>query len=141
MKHKTPTTADLRDATAWYDRRARLEPRAEAVSFDQEQDAIAVRLVGGVTLLLPIAMIPELADASPKQLRTVYAGWQGEAISLDELDIDISVPGLLQNLLGTLSAAAIGSRGGQARTAAKARAARANGKRGGRPRKASAPSA
>jgi hypothetical protein len=139
MKHKTPTTADLRSATAWYERRARLEPRAEAVSFDPAQDAIAVRLVGGVTFLLPIAMMPELAEASPQQLRTVYAGWQGEAISLDELDVDISVPGLLQNLLGTRSAAALGSRGGRARTAAKAHAARANGKRGGRPRKAPMP--
>jgi hypothetical protein len=77
-----------------------------------------------------------LAGAKPKQLKTVRAGFGGESITLDDLDVDISVPGLLRDLVGMTSAAALlGRKGGSATSEAKAAAVRENGKRGGRPRK------
>jgi hypothetical protein len=51
------------------------------------------------------------------------------------LDADLYVPALLEGVLGSRRwmAARLGAVGGQARTQAKAAAARANGRRGGRP--------
>jgi hypothetical protein len=51
------------------------------------------------------------------------------------LDADLYVPGLVEGTLGSRQwMQHIGQLGGLARTAAKARAARTNGKKGGRPR-------
>jgi hypothetical protein len=53
------------------------------------------------------------------------------------LDADLYVPGLLSGALGSRAwmAAQLGAEGGRASTPAKAEAARANGAKGGRPRK------
>jgi hypothetical protein len=57
-----------------------------------------------------------------------------------KLDAHLYLPALMQGIFGTKAwmAAQLGASGGRARSAAKAAAARANGKRGGRPRKAAA---
>jgi hypothetical protein len=56
------------------------------------------------------------------------------------LDVDLSVPGLIAGVFGGGAwmrqlGRQMGKKGGSARTQSKARAARENGKRGGRPRK------
>jgi hypothetical protein len=54
-----------------------------------------------------------------------------------KLDADLWLPALLEGVFGSRRwmAARLGARGGKAKSKAKARAARANGKLGGRPRK------
>jgi hypothetical protein len=52
------------------------------------------------------------------------------------LDVDVYVPGLVERTFGSrLFAAATGRGGGRTRSKAKAAAAKANGAKGGRPRK------
>lgn len=63
------------------------------------------------------------------------AAMNGEALTVEDLDVDVSIPGLLRDLVGvTAAAAALGRKGGSARSEAKAAAVREYGKRGGRPR-------
>jgi hypothetical protein len=62
----------------------------------------------------------------------------GLGLHFPKLDADLYLPALLDGWLGSRRwmAARMGERGGRARSAAKRTASRANGKLGGRPRKA-----
>jgi hypothetical protein len=69
-------------------------------------------------------------------LNALYPSFAGEAISQDELDVDMSVPGLLREFFGVRTAASImGKIGGSVTSAAKTAAVRQNGRLGGRPLK------
>ena len=136
MTSKDLTLSQIRTAQARADERARIEPRADQVRYDEKKGLVVMDLHGGAILGLPVSVIRELRNAQPKELRSIRAGFGGESISLDALDIDISIPGLLKDLVGMTSAAALlGRKGGAAKSDAKAAAVRENGKRGGRPRK------
>lgn len=63
----------------------------------------------------------------------VYGDGEGYGLHWESLDVDFTVPGLLAGMFGTQSWMA--RQGGQARSDAKAAAARANGRKGGRPKK------
>jgi hypothetical protein len=140
MTSKVPTIADIRAAQARGEGRARIEPRADRVSYDAKNRLIMLDLRGGAILGLPVSAIRELAGAKTSQLKTVRAGFGGESITLEDLDIDISIPGLLRDLVGMTSAATLlGRKGGSAKSEAKSAAVRENGKQGGRPRKAPQP--
>jgi protein involved in temperature-dependent protein secretion len=131
------TLDEIAAARGRADERNRIEPRADRVDYDQKKGHIVLHLRGGAILALPVSTIRELRDVEPKELRAIRAGFGGESISLDALDIDISIPGLLRDLVGMTSAAALlGRAGGAATSDAKTAAVRENGKRGGRPRKA-----
>jgi len=140
MTSKPPTLADIRAAQARGEGRARIEPRADRVRYDAKSHLIMLDLRGGAVLGLPVSAIRELAGAKPNQLKTVRAGFGGESITLEDLDVDISIPGLLRDLIGITSAATLlGRKGGSAKSEAKAAAVRENGKHGGRPRKSPRP--
>ena len=140
MTQKRPTLSEIRAAQERGEERARIEPRAERVSYDPKNRLIMLDLRGGAVLGLPVGAIRELAGAKPSQLKTIRAGFGGESITLEDLDVDISIPGLLRDLVGLTSAATLlGRKGGSAKSEAKAAAVRENGKQGGRPRKAPQP--
>jgi hypothetical protein len=62
----------------------------------------------------------------------------GLGIHFPKLDADLYLPGVLEGFLGSKRwmASRLGQAGGKSRTAAKRAAARANGRMGGRPKKA-----
>lgn len=133
---KHPSHDEILAAEQRAENRAAIEPRAESVHYIQKTNSIILTLKGGAGVVLPVGSIRELDGAKPAQLRTVRVDFGGEAITIDSLDVDISVPGLLRDLVGITSAATIlGQKGGRARSDAKTAAVRANGKRGGRPPK------
>jgi len=74
-----------------------------------------------------------LEGATEDQLAGVEVLGAGSGLHWEALDVDLSVPALLAGLFGTR--AHMARRGGQATSPAKAAAARANGAKGGRPRK------
>lgn len=113
-------------------------PRAESAHYDAERDRVIVRLVTGVEIGFAPRDAQGLQDASGEDLAVIEVEPFGLGIHFPRLDADFSVPGLLQGMLGSRSwmAAQLGAAGGRARSTAKAAASRANGKRGGRPRKA-----
>src|SRR4051794_4578921 len=131
--------ADLREDTieAALERgkTARLrEPRAIAARYDRSLARVVVELSNGCTFAFPPKLAPELEHATAEQLGQVEVLGAGSGLHWEALDADLSVPGLLAGLFGT--AAHMARRAGQASSAAKAEAARANGRKGGRPPKA-----
>jgi hypothetical protein len=84
----------------------------------------------------PVGAIPALQSASASELATVEIDPSGGALRWDDLDVDLSVPGLLLCGVGIDEGRRhFASLAGSVRSEAKSRAARANGKKGGRPRK------
>lgn len=109
------------------------------VVYDPSREALLLTLRSGVEWTIPKRQIPELRRASAVDL--VQVELSGEAIRWESLDIDLSIPGLAIDMLGeTFFAKASGRIRGSVRSRAKAAAARTNGAKGGRPRKAAAPS-
>jgi hypothetical protein len=87
-------------------------------------------------MTIPRNVVPELQRASASKMESIVVSPAGDALSWPSLDVDVYVPGLVERAFGTrLFAAATGRRGGRRRSKAKAAAAKANGAKGGRPRK------
>lgn len=140
MKDKCPTTVEIRAAQVRAEKRARIEPRAEYVTGQPLTSSIKIGLRDDMTLEIPVWLISELAGASPEPLVHMRAAMNGRALTVEDIDVDVSIAGLLRDLVGvTAAAAALGRRGGSARSEVKAADVRGNGKRGGRPRKAPQP--
>ncbi|NEU73682.1 DUF2442 domain-containing protein [Hassallia byssoidea VB512170] len=112
------------------------EPRAQAAHYDLDLNRIVVELRSGATFLFPPELVQGLAGASPDNLNNVEVTPSGEGLHWEQLDVDMSIPALMLGIFGTKAwMAELGSRGGSVSSTAKAKAARENGKRGGRPRK------
>jgi hypothetical protein len=102
------------------------------LTFDVAHDVLDLTLVNGLRLFIPRSIIPTLAHMPPTSAKRMRLDTYGEAIEVPSEDIHVSVAGTLRKLVG----ADIASKGGRARTVAKAAAARTNGRLGGRPSKA-----
>ena len=113
------------------------EPHAKAVRFDAARRTLHVVLTNGASLSVPVRLLGALRSASAKDLSVVRVGPAGVGLRWERLDTDLSVAHLASTALGqsTLLRAA-GAVGGASRSRAKVLAARSNGKKGGRPRKA-----
>ena len=121
------------DAALARGRAARLaEPRAAGARYDGASGRVVVELTNGCTFAFPARLAQGLERATDEQLAAVEILGAGSGLHWEDLDVDLSVPGLLAGLLGT--AAWMAGRAGSATSPAKAAAARANGRRGGRPR-------
>lgn len=106
--------------------------------YDSNRDAIELTFRGGGVMLIPRALVRGLERASAKTCAALVLAPGGDAVSWPSKDLDVYVPGLVELAFGTqLFACATGRRGGMSRSDAKAAAARANGAKGGRPRKSS----
>jgi hypothetical protein len=106
-----------------------------AARYDKKDDAIVIELRSGFAVVVPRGRIKELENATPAQLEKVEL-W-GDGLHWESLDVDVGVPALLGRALGQNALSGeIGRRGGSTRSEVKAAAARANGAKAGRPRKA-----
>ena len=109
------------------------EPRALRASYDRSARMLAIELTNGSSFRLPTKLIPWLRDVPANQLAGVEVSPSGEGLHWESADVDLSVPGLLQQIFGTTSwMRQLASRGGRSRSPAKVRAARTNGAKGGR---------
>ena len=114
-----------------------LAPRAVSAHYDAGRNRVVVRLTTGVEIAFPPAYAQGLEGANAADLAHIDVTPAGLGIHFPKLDADIYVPALLEGVLGSASwmAGLMGRIGGKARSPAKSEAARANGKRGGRPSK------
>jgi hypothetical protein len=93
-------------------------------------------LTSNVVVGIPVDRITYLAKATPAQLKHVTVTPTGNGVSWEDLDVDLTIEGLLAEALGRGTfARALGQVGGKSTSDTKAAAARANGAKGGRPRK------
>ena len=132
--HWSDTSADAAEARG----REMLEsePRAVSARYDGRTGRIIVELSNSATFAFPPQLGQGLAEASAAQLAEVEISGAGFGLHWEALDIDLSIPGLLSGHFGTKAwVRELARRAGQSRSPAKAAAARANGAKGGRPRK------
>jgi hypothetical protein len=111
----------------------KIEPRADAVRYDKQNNRIIVDLTNGCTFAFPPRVAQGLETATDEDLAAVDILGAGYGLHWETLDVDLSIPGLLAGLFGTK--AYMARRAGQTKSPAKAAAARENGRKGGRPRK------
>jgi hypothetical protein len=122
-------------------RLTRGEPRAASARYDRRTRRMVVELTNGCSFVFPPRALQGMARASDAALADVEILGQGHALHWSKLDADFTVPGLLMGVFGTRAwmASELARRAGQSKSPAKAAAARANGRKGGRPRRPSSP--
>jgi len=113
-------------------------PRAVSARYDRKSGHIVIHLSSNLILSFSPREAQGLGDAKPSQLEEIEISPSGLGIHFPKLDADLYVPGLLEGFLGSKKwmASRLGHVGGQSRSRAKRAASKANGRLGGRPRKA-----
>jgi hypothetical protein len=133
---KATILAQIPAARAREDRARRAGRRATSAYYDRRSGRVMMELTSGFIFGFPVSSVPALANATPAQLATVELGPGGGSLRWEELDADLSVPGLLLSSIGrSEKLTELARLAGQARSPEKAASSRANGAKGGRPRK------
>ncbi|MGA3116050.1 MAG: DUF2442 domain-containing protein [Syntrophobacteraceae bacterium] len=120
---------------------ARLEktPTAVAAHYDRSTGRLVIDLSTGLSIAFKPHDAQGLEEAGPEQLAEIEISPSGFGIHFPALDVDLYLPSLLEGFMGSRKwmASRLGKTGGRSTSEAKAAAARANGKLGGRPKKCS----
>ena len=131
------TDAEFEAAEARGKEAMRTQPRAASARYDPETRRVVVELVNGCTYVFPAELAQELHGADDEALADVVIDGVGFNLHWPALDADLYVPALVAGVFGTRDwmAREWARLAGSATSPAKAAASRANGARGGRPRK------
>lgn len=131
------TDAEIDAATARGEEAMRTQPRAASARYDPETRRVVVELVNGCTYVFPAELAQELHGADDEALSGVIVDGVGFNLHWPALDADLYVPALVAGVFGTRDwmAREWARTAGRATSPAKAAASRANGAKGGRPRK------
>lgn len=112
------------------------EPRAKSAKYSRARRQVVVELTNGCTFMFPVDMAQGLAGASDTALAEVEVLGSGFGLHWEKLDADLSIPSLVVGLFGSQAwMRELARRGGASTSASKVAAARANGAKGGRPRR------
>lgn len=104
--------------------------------YDRHRERIIVELSNGVAVAFPPGVAEGLRGAAPQGLSRIEITPAGTGLHFPDLDADLSVAGLAAGVFGTRRwMSSLARHAGSVRSRAKAKAARANGRLGGRPRK------
>lgn len=113
--------------------------QATAARYDARRKRVVVELANGSQFAFPPALAQGLAQARAADLAEIEITPLVTGLHWPRLSADLSVEGLLAGLFGSRAwMRQHAARAGRATSPAKADAARANGAKGGRPRKAAA---
>ena len=116
--------------------RAALRKGPLAVDVRLRGGKIVISLNTGAEISFPPSLAQGLTGASRADLSDVVIEAKGLTLHWPKLDADFYVPALARGVLGNREwMSRIGRAGGLSKSEAKAKAARANGAKGGRPRK------
>ncbi len=114
------------------------EPRAVTARYDRKSDRVILELVSGCTYIFPTGNVQDFQDvARDARMDDLVVDGLGYNLNWPQLDIDLYVPALVAGVFGTKRwmEQALARRAGSVKSPAKAAASRANGAKGGRPRK------
>jgi hypothetical protein len=113
-------------------------PKAISARYDRTTGRIVVQLGSRLDVSFAPHDAQGLENAKPSQLDEIEISPSGLGIHFPKLDADLYLPSLLEGFLGSRRwmASRLGLVGGKSRSAAKRAAAKANGRMGGRPKKA-----
>ena len=113
-----------------------MSQRATRAWYDATARRVMVELRNRHLFGVPIENLTEVKRASDEELTAVEVVGAGDILHWESLDADYSIPALVVRGIGMPAIASeMARRGGRATSRAKAAAARANGKKGGRPPK------
>jgi hypothetical protein len=108
---------------------------AVSANYDPRSKRLCIELASGVAVNVPASKVQGLADVAAAKIKSVRIDGNGYGLYWPELDLAMSVPDLIAGCFGTrVWMTALARHGGKSTSAAKARAARKNGAKGGRPR-------
>jgi hypothetical protein len=112
-------------------------PHALSARYDRRIGRVVVRLSTGLEISFSPRDAQGLETATAEQLREIEIDPPGFGLHFPALEADLYIPALLEGFFGSKRwmATRLGELGGKAKSAAKARASRANGRMGGRPKK------
>jgi len=135
--HKVVTTGRQIEAAKEQARQFETDDRrVRRATYERKGDRVCLFLTNDVIVTIPRKQLQGLGNAAPSQLSRIEILGGGTGLHWPQLDVSHYVPGLLNNVLGTNQwMAHLGRMGGASRSGAKRAAARANGRKGGRPRK------
>ncbi|MCP9494884.1 MAG: DUF2442 domain-containing protein [Pyrinomonadaceae bacterium MAG19_C2-C3] len=129
-------TRQVAEAAARSKQRLEAEPRALAARYDKKSKRIVVDLSNNCTFMFPAEIGQGLSSATDSELAKVEIASGGYGLHWETLDADLTITGLLAGVFGTKKwMSELGRAGGSAISEAKAASSRANGTKGGRPRK------
>jgi hypothetical protein len=133
------TAAEMRQAVKHARQRERTATKIRAVCYDGARDKIVADLSTGVTLTVPRRAVPGFAKASPKKLQDIAITPGGEGLWSEAADDGALLEQLLILAAGEATLGTIGARiNASKKSPERAAASRANGIKGGRPRKTAA---
>lgn len=117
-----------------------LRAKSAAVVEVAGKPYLRIVLVGGNAVEFPLARVksftPARIRAAGERVQDVRVEDRGLTIAWPSISVDFSVPEMVPHYLGIATVSAVAQRAGRVKSAAKTAAARANGAKGGRPRKA-----
>lgn len=130
------TAADMREAIKAARRREKTATKIREAHYNCRSDAIVAELSTGATLIVPRPSVPGFATATARELHDLAITPGGEGLWSDTADDGVLLEQLLVLAIGEAALGTIGARINAAkRSPARASASRANGQKGGRPRK------
>jgi hypothetical protein len=115
---------------------AESEFRAQAVAYRPDRDAIEIITVMNGGFVIPRHLISALQDVGPEDLAKIELWPDGSLVEIEDLNIHIAVDGMIKAALpvlvpGRIVAGLFAAFDGAAKSQAKAKSPRQNGKKGG----------
>jgi hypothetical protein len=120
--------------------RASVGVRATAVQYVPQLGSLLFSFLDRSAVALPVSNYPELAALDESDLQALTLGFGGSALCLKAGDLHVSIAGLVSasQPLMDMAASLVAVRNGKKSSVTKSAAARENGRKGGRPKLASA---
>jgi Protein of unknown function (DUF2442) len=78
-----------------------MEPRARAIAYDTQQDAIVIYLKTDVFIGIPRKFLQGLENATAEDLQDFWLTSNGDAVHWEKLNASFSIPGLVTGTFGT----------------------------------------